>query len=318
MLAQQLAELQVDEGLRLTVYDDGTGGAIGPGHTLKGHPTIGYGRALDVHGITNAEAHYLLSNDIAQIETTLAAKYAWFSKLDAVRQGAVTNVCFGVGFAGLAKFVDMLADIAAGAHDLSAVMMQASAQEFDAAANELQDSLWARQVQPSRSAQVIYELRTGKLATSAALAAPVHPTFSLGALALNVSGAVDVRIDRASLSAIRDLFAGLTTTITDIVTQGVQAMSGSTDTLATELANLQTAVQQETTVNQSAIALLNGIPALIQAAVQQAVAAGADPASLSALNNLASTIAGNATGLAAAVTANTPATPPTPAPTPTP
>lgn len=131
-------------------------------------------------------------------------------------------------------------------------------------------------------------------------------------IGLNVSGTVLVRLDPASLAAIREMFAGLTTHISTIVEKGVMNMSGTTDTLAAELTNLTNAVAQETTVNQSAITLLNGIPGMIQSAVQAAVAAGADPASLASLNNLATSIAGNATSLASAVTANTP-TPPAPA-----
>jgi hypothetical protein len=89
-----------------------------------------------------------------------------------------------------------------------------------------------------------------------------------------------------------------------IITQDMSALDD-------QIAALQTAVANETSVDQSAITLLNGIPALIQAAVTQAQAAGATPAQLKALTDLGTTIGANATGLAAAVTANTPP-PPTP------
>lgn len=58
---------------------------------------------------------------------------------------------------------------------------------------------------------------------------------------------------------------------------------------------LQAAVAAEDTVIDSAVALINGIPALI---------AGVDPAALAALQ---ADITAKATALAAAVTANTPA-----------
>ena len=45
-----------DEGVRLRVYDDATGEPLHPGMTLKGHPSIGYGRALDVNGISLKES----------------------------------------------------------------------------------------------------------------------------------------------------------------------------------------------------------------------------------------------------------------------
>lgn len=70
-------------------------------------------------------------------------------------------------------------------------------------------------------------------------------------------------------------------------------------------------VTQETTVNQSAITLIQGFPALIAAAIAAAQAAGATPAQLAAFDTLNATIASNATALAAAVTAGTPVPAPT-------
>ncbi len=71
--------------------------------------------------------------------------------------------------------------------------------------------------------------------------------------------------------------------------------------------SLQTQVAAETTVEQSAITLINGIPALIADAVAKAQAQGVTPEQLQALTDLQSTIASNAANLGAAVTANTPA-----------
>ena len=71
------------------------------------------------------------------------------------------------------------------------------------------------------------------------------------------------------------------------------------------LLELQADVAQETTVDQSAVTLIQGIPALIAAAVAQAQAAGATPAQLAAFDQLGAQITANATGLAAAVTAGT-------------
>ena len=68
------------------------------------------------------------------------------------------------------------------------------------------------------------------------------------------------------------------------------------------LDDLQAAVTAEDTVIDSAITLINGIPALI-------AAAGTDPAKLAALQTDITT---KSQALAAAVAANTPAAPPTP------
>lgn len=73
------------------------------------------------------------------------------------------------------------------------------------------------------------------------------------------------------------------------------------ESIMSAIDDLQAAVSKEDTVIDSAIALINGIPALI-------AAAGTDPAKLAALQ---SDITAKSTALAAAVTANTPAATPT-------
>ena len=80
--ALMVAELTRDESCRLVAYDDATGAPIKPGTTVKGHCTIGVGRALDARGISPAEAQYLLSNDIAAFTLGLQRAYPWFNGLD--------------------------------------------------------------------------------------------------------------------------------------------------------------------------------------------------------------------------------------------
>lgn len=71
-------------------------------------------------------------------------------------------------------------------------------------------------------------------------------------------------------------------------------------TSASALAALQQQVQQSTTVEASAVTLIQGL-------AQQIAAAGTDPVALAALTTSLNT---SATALAAAVAANTPAAPP--------
>lgn len=83
-----------------------------------------------------------------------------------------------------------------------------------------------------------------------------------------------------------------------------------------ELAALKQAVNDEATVEASAIALMNGIPNLISTAVDAALAAGATPVQLQAVTDLITQVQSQSGGLAAAVTTNTPAAPaPNPVPT---
>jgi hypothetical protein len=73
---------------------------------------------------------------------------------------------------------------------------------------------------------------------------------------------------------------------------------------------LTTEVSAITSVADSAIALINGIPALIDAAVEKALAAGASPEELGAITGLSENLKTKAAALAAAVEANTTAIPP--------
>jgi lysozyme len=159
---RQRAELAADEGTRLLVYDDATGRAVTPGYCMRGHPTVGVGRALDVHGLTAAEAEVLFVNDIAAVERALSA-VPWYVGLDAVRQGVMVNLCFNLGLRGLLSFITMIADIESAEHDLALTLSLLAGQRFAAAAAELAASKWAHQVQPARRDRLIAQLRTGQL-----------------------------------------------------------------------------------------------------------------------------------------------------------
>jgi len=63
-----------------------------PGYALVGHPTIDVGRALDVHGISNAESDVLLGSDIVAIEGKLVAALLCFATLDEARAYVLTKV----------------------------------------------------------------------------------------------------------------------------------------------------------------------------------------------------------------------------------
>lgn len=69
---------------------------------------------------------------------------------------------------------------------------------------------------------------------------------------------------------------------------------------------LNAEVTKNTTVIQSALALINGISGQIAAAVAAALAAGATPTQLQSLTDLQTSLTKNDDDLAAAVAANTP------------
>lgn len=114
-------DLTRDEGTRLKPYEDS-----------RGKLTIGIGRNLDDIGISNAEADFLLTNDIANVMQTLDKAFPWWNTLSEPRQRALANMTFNMGFSKLLGFRQMLNALQTGDY------MEASKQALD--------SEWARQV----------------------------------------------------------------------------------------------------------------------------------------------------------------------------
>ena len=134
-----------EEQFRAHVYDDATGKPIGPGSTLIGHPTVGYGIALDVGAITEPEAAQLLANRLGTLAMVMRQR-SWFGRLDAVRQDAIIAMAYQMGPGGVDSFHGLIAALEAGM--------------WEAAAAGALASLWARQT-PARAMRVATMLRTG-------------------------------------------------------------------------------------------------------------------------------------------------------------
>lgn len=156
-LLTQLRDDEADGGVpNLVVYDDATGRAIGPGSLVRGHPTIGFGRCLDRHGISAAEADWLLSNDVDATESALALALPWWQAAGPVRQGVLINMAFQMGVQGLAGFGQLL--------------RHAAAAEWLPAARCGLDSAWAREMAgygSPRALRLMAQLATGDAATGA-------------------------------------------------------------------------------------------------------------------------------------------------------
>lgn len=143
--------IRENEGLRLFAYDCGTGKPVVPGSAVQGHVTVGYGRALDVKGITKAEADYLFLNDLADAEEyarNYVGDVVW-TELNDPRRAVIMDMAHQLGPTGLGKFRRLREAIACG--------------NWPAAEKELLDSTYARQV-PARAARNAELLRTGRLA----------------------------------------------------------------------------------------------------------------------------------------------------------
>jgi lysozyme len=115
--------IRADEGCRLTVYDDKTGRPIVPGTRVKGHPTIAWGRALDVHGVSQKEADAMLDADINYWLVACVQAFPWFKRLNEPRQAVLVSMAHQMGVPGLQGFTRALAAMEAGAYDVAAFEM---------------------------------------------------------------------------------------------------------------------------------------------------------------------------------------------------
>lgn len=135
--ANLIPDLERDEGLRLTAYQDTVGAW-----------TIGYGHA-HVHAGTvwsGETAFAMLRADVAHAEAALDAQLPWWRQLDDVRQDVIANMAFNMGVTTLSQFHNTLAAMKAG--------------DWNKAAAGMLASQWARQV-GARATRLAAQMRTG-------------------------------------------------------------------------------------------------------------------------------------------------------------
>lgn len=115
------AQLVIDEDKRRLPY-----------RCSAGKLTIGVGRNLDDRGLSEDEIAYLLNNDIDLVEKELDRRLPWWREMTEARQTALANMAFNLGVPRLLGFVKTLDHM--------------RARRYDAAAREMLDSTWAKQV----------------------------------------------------------------------------------------------------------------------------------------------------------------------------
>lgn len=143
LLRAQLADHEGNKGF---AYDDATGRPVKTGDRLQGNLTIGVGHNLSAKPLSARVRTLILDEDLDECQIDLMA-FSWFLKTDAVRQRALLDFRFNVGGAKFRTFKKMLAAL--------------ERMDYRAAADELQASLWASQVQPARRDRLVAMLATG-------------------------------------------------------------------------------------------------------------------------------------------------------------
>ena len=132
------AELIRDEGLRLMAYRDTLGNpTIGVGHLI--------GRGESFTAISQSFAMELLDADIQTAQRRLNNIYPAWREFDDVRQRAMLNLTFNLGYR-LADFTRFLHAAKSG--------------DWEKAADHLTQSRWYRQVK-RRGPRIVHAIRTG-------------------------------------------------------------------------------------------------------------------------------------------------------------
>ena len=149
-------QLILHEGMVLEVYQDHLGiDTIGVGRNLidrgitDGELAFMNVLRSDIYeqGITEANARFLLANDIDIVEEELLNAHRCIERLDDVRIRVVLDMAFNMGVPRLCKFKNMWAEIYNG--------------DYVRASAEMLDSRWAGQV-GQRATRLSEAMRTGE------------------------------------------------------------------------------------------------------------------------------------------------------------
>ena len=141
-----ISDLQRDEGWRSYLYDDANGRPIVSGYTVHGHPTIGFGFALDVSPLTQAEAMPILESRSANMWQSLRVAEPWVDNLPEPVQRALGNMVYNMGITTLLKFNTFLGMLRQG--------------NYAGAADDLSTTAWFGQV-GARAARIQDLIRSG-------------------------------------------------------------------------------------------------------------------------------------------------------------
>jgi lysozyme len=123
------------EGIRLKLYKDSLG-----------YLTIGVGRCIELRGISEDEAFYMLNNDLLNSKREVNENMPWVLGLDEMRLNVLYEMSFQLGFNRLSLFKKMLSAMREG--------------DFNRAADEMLDSAWHRQT-PKRCEELAKIIRNG-------------------------------------------------------------------------------------------------------------------------------------------------------------
>ncbi len=140
-----IAQLKIDEGLRLKAYQDTVGvWTIGYGHT---GPEVKPGLTW-----TQAQAEAALVEDVLEHNAKLAAALPWLNLLDPVRRRVLQNMAFNLGIGDAQKGTGLLG--------FKNTLNFSRTGHYDEAASNMRKSKWAGQV-GQRAVRLSNQMRNG-------------------------------------------------------------------------------------------------------------------------------------------------------------
>tara|TARA_R100000664_G_scaffold34090_2_gene53904 strand:- start:475 stop:885 length:411 start_codon:yes stop_codon:yes gene_type:complete len=123
-----IEQIKKHEGFRPTVYQ-----------CTEGYDTIGYGFAVKDLYLSKDICDIILTEKLAKLQLDISNKFEWFENSPEVVKNAVINMCYQLGLAGFSKF--------------KKTIYYLETEQYQEAAIECLDSLWARQT-PNRAEEI--------------------------------------------------------------------------------------------------------------------------------------------------------------------
>jgi len=119
----------------------------------EGYLTIGFGRNIETNGISEAEAEFMLTNDLIACENELKDE-GWYNQLDETRRAVVLNMAFNLGKPTLLKFSKFIGRLSDNDYE-------GASKEMITGSDGVSESKWASQV-GKRAYELAEQMRTGQ------------------------------------------------------------------------------------------------------------------------------------------------------------
>ena len=127
-LKEIMKDIKIHEGFKPKVYK-----------CTEVYDTIGYGFAIKDLIIDEDVADLILMKKLFILLERIHIAFAWFKEIDDKAKGVVVNMCYHIGLRGFSKF--------------KKTIYYLETQQYEEAADEMLDSLWAKQT-PNRANQL--------------------------------------------------------------------------------------------------------------------------------------------------------------------